>query len=141
MGAVVIHYQVQFHFNREFSIQTFQEFEKLLMPVPSKTLPDDLTLSQFERRKECRGAVALVVMGHGSTAAFFQRQTRLRAIQRLNLTFLVHAEHQAFLRRIEIETHYVSQFLQKPGIPRQLERLYSVRLKTMTLPDLPPPIK
>src|SRR4030042_1101447 len=135
MGAVVVHHQVQFHFDREFSIQTFQEFEKLLMSMPSETLPDDFTLSQFERRKERRGAVALVVMGHGSTTAFFQRQTRLRTIQRLNLTLLVHAEHQGFLWRIQIKSHHVDQFLQKPGITRQLERLYSVRLKTVTLPD------
>src|SRR3972149_10278487 len=134
MGAVVVHHQMQVHFDWELSIQTFQEFKKLLMTMSSKTLPNDFTLSQFQRRKERRGTVALVVMGHGPTAAFFQRQTRLRAIQRLNLTFLVHAEHQCFLWRIQIQTHHVGQFLQKPGITRQLERLYSVRLKTMTLP-------
>src|SRR5271157_231819 len=135
MGAVVVHHQVQFHFDREFSIQTFQEFEKLLMTMPGKTLTNNLTLGQFERRKERRGTVAFVVMGHGPTAALFQRQTRLRSIQRLNLTFLVHAEHQCLLRRIEIKTHHVGQFLQKPRITRQFERLDSMRLKTMTLPD------
>ena len=135
MGAVVVHHQMQFYFDGKFSIQTFQEFEKLLMTMPGITLPNHFTLRQFERRKERRGAVALVVMGHGPTAAFFQRQSRLRAIQCLNLTFLVHAEHQCLLRRIEIETHHIGQFLQKPGITRQFERLDSVRLKTMTLPD------
>ena len=135
MGAVVVHHQVQFQFDREFSIQTFQEFEKLLMTMPGKALSNDFTLSQFERRKKRRRTVALVVMSHGSTAAFFQRQPRLRSIQCLNLTFLVDAEHQGLLWRIEIETHHIGQFLQKLGITRQLERLDSVRLKTMTLPD------
>jgi len=144
MGAVVVHHQVRFHFDREFSIQMFQEFEKLLMTMPGKTLTNDLTLGQFERRKERRGTVAFVVMGHGPTAAPFQRQTRLRTIQRLNLAFLVHAEHQRLLRRIEIKTHHVGQFLQKPGITRQFERLVSMRLKTessagaemITMPNL-----
>src|SRR4030043_1660064 len=135
MRAVVVYHQVQFHFDREFRIQTFQKSEKLLMTMPGKALSNDLTLSQFERRKKRRRTVALVVMSHGPTAAFFQRQTRLGPIQRLNLTFLVDAEHQCLLRRIEIEPHHVGQFLQKFGIPRQLERPYSMRLKTMTLPD------
>src|SRR4030042_2214682 len=129
MGAVVVHHQMQVHFDWELSIQTFQEFKKLLMTMPIKTLPNDFTLSQFQCRKERRGTVALVVMGHGPTAAFFQRQTWLCTIQHLNLTFLVHAEHQCLLRRIEIKTHHVGQFLKKPGITRQFERLYSMWLK------------
>jgi hypothetical protein len=39
MGAVVVHDQVQFHFEREFRIQTFQESEKL----------DDDCLTMFAR--------------------------------------------------------------------------------------------
>src|SRR5512139_4335276 len=105
------------------------------MAMPSETLPNNFTLSHFEGRKERRGTVALVIMGHGSTAAFFQRQSRLRAIQRLNLTLLVHAEYQGFVRRIQIQTHHIRQFLQKLGITRQLESLCSVWLKTMALPD------
>ena len=63
MGAVVVHQHVQLNFDWEFSIQTFQKYKKLLMSMPSETLPNHVALSQFERRKEYRGAVALVVMG------------------------------------------------------------------------------
>src|SRR5512139_449795 len=105
------------------------------MAMPSETLPNNFPLSHFEGRKERCGAMALVIIGHGSTAAFFQRQSRLRAIQRLNLTLLVHAEYQGFVRRVQIQAHHIRQFLQKLGITRQLERLCSVWLKTMALPD------
>jgi len=135
MGTVVVHHQVQCQFGREFRIQTFQEFEKLLMSMPSETLSDHLTLSHFKRCKDRCGAIGFVVMGHRSTTALFQRQSRLRAIQCLNLTLLAHTEHQRFLWGIQIETHNIGEFLQKPWITRQLKCLCSVRLKTMTLPD------
>ena len=44
--------------------------------------------------------MALVVVGHGSAAPFFQWQARLRAIQGLNLAFFIHAEHDRLLSTI-----------------------------------------
>ncbi len=60
---------------------------------------------------------------------FFMRQTRLCAIQRLNLALLIHAEHQRLLRWIQIQADDVGQFLQKLGVARQLERFDPVRLE------------
>jgi len=105
------------------------------MAMSSKTLPNDFTLGHFKGCKECCGTMALVIMSHGSTAAFFQRKSRLRTIQGLNLTFLIHTEHQCFLWRIQIQTHNIRQFLQKFRIPGQFECFCPVWLKAMTLPD------
>ena len=113
MGTVVIQHHVQFHFGGKFRIQAFQEFKELLMTMSGVTLPYYFSLRQFKCGKERRGAIALVVMGHGAAAALFQRQSRLCAIQCLNLTLLVHAEHQCFLRRVEVKADHVGKFLQE----------------------------
>jgi len=79
--------------------------------------------------------MTLVVMVIVPTATLFQRQPWLRAIQCLNLTLLVHAQYQGFVRRIQIQTHHIRQFLQKLRITRQLERFGPMWLKTVALPD------
>ena len=83
------------------------------MTMSGVTLSDYFTFQNIQGGKKAGGAVSFIVMGHGSAPASFQWQTRLCAIQCLNLTFLVNTEHQCFLRGVEIETHNVGQFLQK----------------------------
>jgi hypothetical protein len=50
-------------------------------------------------------------------------QQRLRPIQRLDLTLLVHTEHQGPVRRIQVQSDDVPDFLDEQWIPRQFERL------------------
>jgi len=77
-----------------------------------------------------------VVVRHRAAAALFHGQTRLRAIQRLNLALLVDTEHQRVLRRIEIEADDSRQFLEKPGVARQFERLAQVGFEIVAPPDV-----
>jgi len=47
VGAVVVHHQVQWHRAGKFSIQTAQEAQKLLVPVPLKALANDPSLQHL----------------------------------------------------------------------------------------------
>src|ERR1700730_11305707 len=64
---------------------------------------DDFAGRDVERGKQRRGAVALIIMGHGSGAAFLQRQARLGPVECLNLAFLVDGQHKRPLRRVEVK--------------------------------------
>ena len=55
------------------------------MAVPLHTAPDDRPVSHIERGEERGRPVACVVVGHGAAATPFQRQTRLRPVECLNL--------------------------------------------------------
>ncbi len=66
-----------------------------------------------ERRKERRRAVALVIVGQRATAALLKRQSRLGAIQRLDLALLVQTQHQRLLGRIQIQAYHIREFLQE----------------------------
>ena len=52
------------------------------MPVPFVTLTNDLALEDFQRGKERGRAVAFVVVSHSAATPFFERQARLRSIQK-----------------------------------------------------------
>ena len=56
-----------------------------------------------ESRKQGRGAVALVVMRHRPAAALLHRQSRLGAVERLDLAFFIDRQHQGFVGRIEVK--------------------------------------
>jgi hypothetical protein len=73
------------------------------MPVALHTAPDDLALEDIEGGEQRGGAVALVIMGHGGAAPLLDRQSGLRAVERLDLTFLVDAENHGMSRRIDVE--------------------------------------
>ena len=80
--------------------------------------------------------MAFIVVRQRAAAPFFQGQTRLRAIQGLNLALLIHANHHRLLGRIQIKADHVGQLFQKLGVARQLETLHPVRLHIMTPPDV-----
>src|SRR5580700_1098108 len=71
--------------------------------MPRHAFADDLASGDVERREQGRRSVSLVVVGHRAGAALLQRQSRLRAIERLDLALLVDREHQPLVRRVEIK--------------------------------------
>src|SRR6266481_4357309 len=78
-----------------------------------KTTADDGSFQHVERGKEGSRAVTHVIMSHGAAAALLHRQSGLGAIQRLDLTLLIHTKHQRLVGRVEIEAHYVAEFFDK----------------------------
>jgi hypothetical protein len=112
-----------------------QKFQKLLVPVTRIALADHLAFHHLQGGKERGGAVSFVVVGQGAAAAFLERQSRLRAVQRLNLTLLVHAQHHGVLRRGQIDAHHVGQFLQELRVARELESSLLMGPQFLLLPE------
>jgi hypothetical protein len=99
------------------------------VPVALHAAADDLALEHVEGSKQRGRAVALIVMGHCPTTARLQRQARLGAVERLDLRFLVDAEHDGMRRRIDIKPNDVPELGHKIGVMRQLELAHPVRLQ------------
>ena len=64
------------------------------MAMPRHALADDLACGDVERCEQGRRSVPFGVVRHRAGAAFLQRQSRLRAIERLDLAFFVDRQHQ-----------------------------------------------
>jgi len=55
-------------------------------------------------------------MSHRADPSFLERETRLRAIQRLHLTLLIAAENDGMLWSIQIKADHIFEFLRKSRI-------------------------
>jgi hypothetical protein len=73
------------------------------MAVAPHAAADDLALQHVERGEEDGRAVALVVVGRGPGPALLQRQSRLGAVQGLDLGLLVNRQNDGVGRRVDIE--------------------------------------
>src|ERR1035441_9041496 len=91
----------------------------------------------WHRPKTSRSAVAFVVVRHGGAASALQRQAGLGTVQSLNLALLVGAQHQRVLRRVEVQTDDVFQFLRERRIVADLEGLHAMRFQSVGPPDAP----
>jgi hypothetical protein len=70
-------------------------------------LRDQLTGFRVERGKQGRRAVPFVVMRPALDLTWPHRQQRLRAVERLDLRFFVHAEDDRVVWRVHVEPHNV----------------------------------
>ena len=103
------------------------------MSVPGFALGDHRTSGHVQGGKKCGGAVADVVVGDTLDVAQTHRQQRLGAIESLDLRFLVNAEHNCLVGRVEVEPDDVSYLLDKEGIVGELERFLAVWLQRESL--------
>lgn len=120
MGAVVIDDQVQLQILGHLLVDAPQKAEELLMAMPWLALGDHRTGGHIEGSKQGGSAVADVVMGHALHVAQAHRQQWLGAIQSLDLRFLVNAEHDSVLGRIQVQADDVAHLLHKEGIGGEL---------------------
>ena len=74
-------------------------------------------------------------MRHGARTSFLERQTRLGAVQCLDLAFLVATQDERMLRAVEIEPHHILEFLHEAWIIGNLEGARQGWLEAMRLPD------
>src|SRR6516164_1205806 len=92
LGVLVSGIVVDDHMDRFLlghpGIDDVKEADELLMAMALHTLADDLTFQHIKRRKQCRDAVTLVVVGDGAGTSLLHRQPRLGAVQRLDLAHM-----------------------------------------------------
>src|SRR3984893_16890114 len=85
MGGVIVGDDMDVEIGRGLGIDGFEKGEPLLMAMARRQAGDQLALKIIERGKQGQGAVPHVIMGLGANMPDPQRQTRLRALQRLAL--------------------------------------------------------
>ncbi len=135
VGAVIVHDQMEIEPRWRLSIDLLQETDKLLMSMAGPTVSDHLAVQQVEGCEPGGSAVALVIVSEGAATALLEGQARLGAVKSLDLTLLIHAQHQRLVRRIEIEPDDVGQLLDQVLVAAELEGLEPRWFKAVLLPD------
>ena len=109
VGGIVVENDMDHLAGRHLCFYGIEKADEFLMAVSLHTLPNDLAFEHVEGGKQGRGAVALVIMGERAAAPGLYRQTRLGAVERLDLRFLIDRKHDGMGRRINIEPDDILQ--------------------------------
>ena len=105
------------------------------MPMTLAALREDGAVEQVEGGEQGGGAMANIVVGDPLDVAETQRQQRLGALQRLDLTFLVDTQDQRLVGRVEIQSDDVAQLLDEERIGGQLEAVAAMGLEAERLQE------
>ena len=97
-----------------------EEFQKFLVAMARFALGDHRAVQHVKRGEQRGGAVPVVVVGYPLDISEPHRQHWLGTLQRLNLTFLVDAQHQGLVGRVEVKANYVANLFCKEGVGREL---------------------
>src|SRR2546428_546413 len=108
---VVVDDQMQVQIEWCLDADQLQEADKFLMAMPRHAIANDRPIQHVQRSEQVRRAIAFVIVRLPGRNSRPEGQERLSAVEGLNLTFLVDAEHQGFVGRIQIKSHHVVEFL------------------------------
>jgi hypothetical protein len=110
------------------TLDGIEETDEFAVAVALHATTDHRSVEHAEGGEQGGGAVPFVIVGHGLAASGLDRQTRLAAVESLDLAFLVEREHDGVGRRIDIEADDVDELGGKAGIARVLEATQPMRL-------------
>ena len=135
VGAVIVDDEMEIVTGRSIDINFIEEPDKFLMPVARHAIADHLAVEHAQGREQGGGAVTLIIVSHRSAAALLERQPRLRAVQRLDLAFLVDTKDERFIGWIQVKTDDISEFLHKVLVSTEFEGFDQMGLQVMLTPD------
>ena len=113
--SVVVHDQVDVHLPGHCRVDRIEDLPKSDGTMPSMKLGHDRGGCDVERRKQRRRAMPFVIVGPSLGLPRAHRQQRLRAIERLNLRFLIQAEHHRVFGRVHVQPDDVAHFFDQSG--------------------------
>jgi hypothetical protein len=127
VGAIVVHHQMYVQSGRKILVDFVEKSQEFLVPMPAITGADGDSRSYIHSRQQRRNTMPLVIVGLASGHARRQRQNRFRPIQCLDLAFLIQADYNRTIRRVQIQAHNVPYLFHKLWVFGELEVLYTMR--------------
>jgi hypothetical protein len=127
--GVIVGDQVQVEVARRLAIDLLEKTQPFDMGMVGLGTGYQFPGELAQCREQRNGAVPDVIMRHRGRAFRRQRQSQLRAFECLALAFLVTAQHQGFLRWVEVEPDHIPELRLESRVIRQLEGLQPMRLQ------------
>src|SRR5947208_8959351 len=135
MCAVMIHDQVDGKTAGKTGVDVVQKPQELLVTMPPVTVADGDSARHIQGRKQRCHTMTFVIMRLPGRHTGRQRKNRLRTVQRLDLTLLIHAQHDRMIRRIHIQPHDVPHLLHELRVFGELKVFHPMRLQSESMPD------
>src|SRR6266480_4958586 len=108
MSAVVVEDQMDVEPRRHFRIDLVEKLAKLKRAMATAELTNHLASLSVQGGEQRSGTVAFVIMSPAFRLPGTHGQNWLRAIQSLNLRFLVNTQYQGFIGRIQVKPDNIS---------------------------------
>ena len=135
VGGIVVDDGVDHFSHRNLRLDRVEEADELLVAMALHVAADDGAVEDVEGGEQRGGAVTFVVVRHRPGAAWLHRQSRLGAVERLDLALLVDREDDRMGGRIDVEADDVLELLGELRVVRQLERSDAMRRELVGLKD------
>ena len=127
--GVVVHAQVQRLALGRTALDHLEKPQPRLMAMELIGHREGFAGEHVQGGEQRADAVALVVVRHRLGAPFLHRQAGLGSLQCLNLRFLIAAQNQRVLGRVEVQAHDVVEFLNQARVVGQLEGVHAMGLQ------------
>src|SRR5258707_1604694 len=134
VGGIVVQHQMDGKIGRNGTIDLIQEFAELDGAMAWPALTDDRSRGDVQRSEETGGAMAFVIVSATLNLAGQHRKDRLATAQRLNLTLLIHTQHQRMMRRVHGQADDVSHLVDQQRVVGYVKPLAAMMMQ----PDRPP---
>src|SRR5262245_47780359 len=105
------------------------------MPLPMVQGGDHFATGDIQSSEQRSSSVANVIVALARRHSRAQRQNRPGPIESLNLTLLIHAQHQSTFRRVQVKTDNVTDFLNEEWVGRQLKGFHPMWLQRKRPPN------
>src|SRR5882757_4385155 len=127
MSTVVVEDQMDVELRRHCRIDLVEKLAKLQRAMATVELPNHLASLSVQGGEQRSGTVAFVIMSPAFRLAGAHRQNGLRAIQSLNLRFLVNTQYQGFIRRSQVKPNNISYLVDEQRVFGKFEAFTTVR--------------
>ena len=121
--AIMVDDEMQIQLPRGGAIDCLQEPDKFLVPMARHTVADHRAVEHAEGGEHGGGAMALVIVHQRPAAPLLHGEAGLAAGVGLDLAFLVDAQNQGLVGRIQIQPHHIVQLINELGVAAELEGL------------------
>ena len=128
VGGIVIGDEMDVERLGDVGIDMVEEGKEVLVTMALFALGQDLAGSDIKGGEQGGGAVADVIVGDPFDIPQAHGQHGLGAVEGLDLGFLVHAQHDGVVGRVEIKPHDIAHFFDEEGVVRELEVTLAVGL-------------
>ena len=129
MGSIIVENDMDDLADLNLPLHGIEEGNELLMAMAFHAAANHRTIEHVQGGEQCRGSVALVIVGHGRAFAGLQRQARLGAIERLDLAFLVDGQHHRVAGRVHVKANRILDFFKASPTNRFCWQPFSKRAR------------
>jgi hypothetical protein len=121
--GVVVNDEMDVEGRRDIGLDMLEKGEEFLVAMSCATLRQDSAIGDIQGCEQGRRAMPDAIVGDTLNIAKSKRKHRLRALQSLNLTLLIDAQHHGVIGRIEVQADDVPDLVDEQRIGGKLEAL------------------